>query len=97
MAVLAHRRSAVVTLTLLVAVAALATVSTAVGTRLLPVSDVLAGLTGTAERAVNLTVREFRLPRTAAALLVGMALGLSGALTQALTRIRWPHRTCSAS
>jgi iron complex transport system permease protein len=86
LAVLVHRRSAVVTLTLLVAVAALATLSTAVGTRLLPVSDVLAGLTGTAERAVNLTVREFRLPRTAVALLVGMALGLSGALTQALTR-----------
>jgi iron complex transport system permease protein len=86
LAVLVHRRSAVVTLTLLVAVAALAMLSTAVGTRLLPVSDVLAGLTGTAERAVNLTVREFRLPRTAVALLVGMALGLSGALTQALTR-----------
>jgi ABC-type enterobactin transport system permease subunit len=59
LAVLVHRRSAVATLTLLVAVAALAMLSTAVGTRLLPVSDVLAGLTGTAERAVNLTVREF--------------------------------------
>ncbi len=85
-AVLVHRRTAVVTVTLLAGVFALAVLSTAVGTRLLPVSDVLTGLAGTADRAVNLTVRDFRLPRTAVAVLVGMALGVSGALTQALTR-----------
>ena len=85
-AVLVSPRRAAVTVALLVAVLALALLSTALGTRLLPLSDVLSGLTGTGGRAVNLTVREFRLPRTAVAVLVGMTLGLSGALTQALTR-----------
>ncbi|MEX2292058.1 MAG: iron ABC transporter permease [Mycobacteriales bacterium] len=84
--VLVHRRSAAVTGGLLAAVVVLAVLSTALGTRLLPVSDVLAGLAGTADRAVTLTVREFRLPRTVVAVLVGSALGIAGALTQALTR-----------
>lgn len=86
LAVLVYRRSALVTIALLLAVVTLAVLSTALGTRVLPVSDVLDGLFGTGNRAVNLTVRQFRLPRTAVALLVGMALGVSGALTQALTR-----------
>jgi iron complex transport system permease protein len=86
LAVLVDRRTALVTVALLSGVAVLSLLSTAVGTRLLPVSDVLAGLAGTADRAVNLTVRDFRLPRTAVAVLVGMALGVSGALTQAVTR-----------
>lgn len=85
-AVLVHRRTAVTTAGLLLAVVVLAVLSTALGTRLLPLTDVLSGLMGTADRAVNLTVREFRLPRTVVAVLVGMALGVSGALTQALTR-----------
>lgn len=86
LAVLVHRRTAVVTTLLLLAVVAVAVLSTALGTRLLPVSDVLNGLFGTADRTINLTVRQFRLPRTAVAVLVGMALGVSGALTQAITR-----------
>lgn len=85
-AVLVHRRSAAAVTALLLAVLALAVLSTALGTRLLPVSDVLAGLAGSGDRTVNLTVREFRLPRTVVAVLVGMALGVAGALTQALTR-----------
>lgn len=85
-AVLVHRRSAAVALGTAAGVAALAALSTALGTRWIPLDDVVAGLLGTAERPVVLTVREFRLPRTAVAVLVGMALGLSGALTQALTR-----------
>lgn len=51
-------------LALALAVVALAALSTALGTRLLPLSDVLAGLAGTGERALVLTVRDFRLPRT---------------------------------
>jgi iron complex transport system permease protein len=86
LAVLVDRRSALVTAALLAAVAVLAVLSVSLGTRMLPVSDVLAGLAGTAERPVLLTVREFRLPRALVAVLVGMALGVSGALTQALTR-----------
>lgn len=85
-AVLVHRRTAVVTGVLLAGVTALAVLSTAVGTRPLPVADVVAGLSGTADRSITFTVRELRLPRTAVAVLVGMALGTSGALTQALTR-----------
>lgn len=85
-AVLVGRRTAVVTAGLVATVLALALVSTALGTRPLPLPDVLAGLTGQADRAVVLTVREFRLPRTLVAVLVGVALGASGALTQALTR-----------
>lgn len=86
LALLVTRRGAATTTCLVATVAVLAVLSTALGTRLLPVSDVLAGLTGTADRALTLTVREFRLPRTVVAVLVGMALGVSGALTQALTR-----------
>lgn len=85
-AVRVDRRSAAVTAGLLVAVAVLAVLSVALGTRTLPLADVLAGLTGTAERPILLTVRGFRLPRTVVAILVGAALGVSGALTQALTR-----------
>jgi len=60
--------------------------STAFGTRWLPISDVFAGLAGQADRSTTLTVREFRLPRVAVGILVGMALGISGAITQSLTR-----------
>lgn len=86
LSVLVHRRTAVTTAALVAAVLLLAVLSTALGTRWLPIDQVLSGLLGTADRAVTLTVREFRLPRTAVGVLVGMALGLSGALTQALTR-----------
>ncbi len=84
--VLVSRRSSIVAVGLLAAVLALAVLSTALGTRLIPLSDVLTGLLGTADRTLTLTVREFRLPRTVVAVLVGTALGVSGALTQALTR-----------
>ena len=52
----------------------------------MPIGDVAAGLAGRADRVVNLTVREFRLPRVVVGILVGMALGTSGAITQSLTR-----------
>jgi len=71
---------------LILTVLALALLATAFGTRWLPVNDIVAGLAGQGERAVNLTVREFRLPRVVVAALVGMALGISGAITQSLTR-----------
>jgi len=86
LSVLINRRAALVASALLLVVAALAVLSTAFGTRWLPIDQVLSGLLGTADRAVTLTVREFRLPRTVVAVLVGSALGLAGALTQALTR-----------
>jgi len=84
--VLITRRSAAATALLAVAVVALAMLSIALGTRWLPLDEVFAGLAGRASCTTVLTVREFRLPRTVVAVLVGVALGASGALTQAITR-----------
>lgn len=58
----------------------------AVGTRTIPLDQVLSGLVGQADRATTLTVQRFRLPRVAVAVLVGAALGLSGAIVQSVTR-----------
>jgi len=51
-----------------------------------PLPDVLSALTGQAEGRVHMVVVEWRLPRTALALLLGAALGISGAIFQSLTR-----------
>nr|WP_255672196.1 iron chelate uptake ABC transporter family permease subunit [Glycomyces amatae] len=70
-----------------VAALALATaVSLAVGSAPLPPSTVWAALTAPDGSLDHLTVLDLRLPRTLLALLVGAALGLAGALIQALTR-----------
>lgn len=50
------------------------------------ISDVLTALLGQAEGRIHMVVIEWRLPRTALALLLGAALGLSGAIVQSLTR-----------
>jgi iron complex transport system permease protein len=71
---------------LVFAVLVLALLGLAFGTRWLPISDVVAGLAGQSDQAVNLIVREFRLPRIVVAILAGMALGTSGALTQSVAR-----------
>ena len=73
------------TVILITTVVAFALLATAFGTRWLPISDIVAGLTGQGDRAMSLTVREFRLPRVVVGILVGMALGASGAITQSLT------------
>lgn len=66
---------------------ALAALSLASGMRSIPLEDVWSALTGFDDRqAGHIVVREMRVPRTLAALLAGAALGLSGALMQALTR-----------
>lgn len=85
-AVLVDRRGIAVGSGLLALVLVLALASTALGTRMLPLSDVVAGALGTAERPILLAVRDFRLPRVVVAVLVGVALGVAGALTQAITR-----------
>ncbi|PPK98699.1 iron complex transport system permease protein [Kineococcus xinjiangensis] len=74
---------------LLVAVALLAVaagLSLAVGARQVPLGTVLAALAGTDTSADAVVVLELRLPRTVLGILVGAALGLAGALMQALTR-----------
>ncbi len=48
--------------------------------------DVIAALLGQAEGRVHMVVVEWRLPRTALAVLLGAALGMSGAIFQSLTR-----------
>lgn len=49
-------------------------------------SQALAALLGEAPRGIELVVTQWRLPRVALALLIGAALGLSGALFQSLLR-----------
>lgn len=51
-----------------------------------PLGDVLRALLGRAEPSVQMVVLEWRLPRAALALLLGAALGLSGAIFQSITR-----------
>ncbi len=48
--------------------------------------DVVWALLGQAEGRIHMVVVEWRLPRTALALLLGTALGISGAIFQSLTR-----------
>lgn len=84
--VLMRPRVVLVGLVLLLVVLALSCVALALGTRWIPLGDVLTGLIGEADRATTLTVQRFRLPRIVVGVLVGAALGLSGALVQAVTR-----------
>ncbi|MEM1284756.1 MAG: iron ABC transporter permease [Pseudomonadota bacterium] len=65
--------------------AGLCAVSMAIGTTSLGIEGLVAGLTGTDER-LALILYEIRLPRTLLAILIGGALGLSGAALQGLVR-----------
>ena len=56
------------------------------GSVILTPGQVLDALTGSAPRAMSMVVVEWRLPRVAMALLVGAALGVSGAIFQSLMR-----------
>lgn len=70
-----------------VVLCALLAASLAVGSKPIPLGDVLASFTsfdGTVEN--HLIVQSLRVPRTIVAVLVGAALGLAGALMQGLTR-----------
>jgi len=62
-----------------------AAASLAIGARALGPAEVWHGLTGAGSAGATV-VRDLRLPRTVLGLLVGVALGLAGALMQALTR-----------
>ncbi|MDX3314370.1 iron ABC transporter permease [Streptomyces sp. ME08-AFT2] len=59
---------------------------TAVGDLPLSLADVTRALVGGGDPGTLLIVRELRLPRSLAGLLVGVAFGVSGALLQAMTR-----------
>ena len=57
-----------------------------IGSAALDPEQVIAALTGSADPVTRATVLEMRLPRTLLGVLVGAALGVAGALAQALTR-----------
>ncbi|MEV0902334.1 iron chelate uptake ABC transporter family permease subunit [Actinoplanes sp. NPDC049802] len=69
----------------LLALAAVLVLSIGFGARFLSPTEVWAGLTDPASEYYRI-VHEMRLPRTLLGLMVGMALGLAGAIMQALTR-----------
>lgn len=80
------RRSLVVTVVMLLAVAALLIVELALGDYFIAPGDVIATLQGHGTRVQDFIIYDIRLPRALTALLVGAALGLSGAIFQSLTR-----------
>lgn len=78
----ARRHTLLVATGLALGVAALFWLAIAIGGVFLPPGDVLGGLTGGGEPATVFVVRELRLPRAAAAVLIGLALGAAGTLFQ---------------
>lgn len=80
-----HLRTLAVCLALLVALAIAGTVALCLGDLPLRPDQVLAALVGTDDGFAATVVREWRLPRTTAAALFGLALGVSGAVLQSLT------------
>lgn len=79
-------RAVLVTLLALVATVVAVLVSIANGSTAMPLDEVIAGVLGTADEGTILVVREWRMPRALLAALFGVALGISGALFQSLTR-----------
>lgn len=75
-------RTVAVVSALAAAVLCLFVLATMLGSSLLNPVEVLAGLFGFGEGSANFVVRELRLPRAIAALLVGLALGASGTIFQ---------------
>lgn len=83
---LSGRRRVVALLAALALLSLVLVLSIAVGTNRLPLGDVWAAVRGDAGAEARDIVLGLRVPRTAAGLAVGAALGLAGALIQALTR-----------
>lgn len=79
-------RLAVGALGLLAAVATAVLLGLALGSRPLPLTDVLAALGGNDVGDASIIVWDQRVPRTLLGLLVGAALGMGGAVAQSLTR-----------
>ncbi|WP_031075725.1 iron chelate uptake ABC transporter family permease subunit [Streptomyces sp. NRRL S-118] len=84
-----RRRHSVRAVGLLVSVGVLLLVCVAsivVGAKPVPVGDVWHGLFHNSGTGTDVVIAELRVPRTVMGLIVGVALGLSGAVMQALTR-----------
>ena len=71
---------------LIVLLVALAAVGAATGDFVIPIGDLWGVLAGTANELTSTIVLEWRLPRIVAAIVVGIALGVAGALFQTVTR-----------
>jgi len=78
-------RSAGITLAI-VALVAVALLSLAIGAKPIPLSTVIDSLLHPSDTQDSVIITDLRVPRTILGLLVGAALGLAGALMQALTR-----------
>jgi iron complex transport system permease protein len=81
-----HRRLAAGVLVLLAAMTVVGLLGLLLGSRALPLPEVLAALRGEDVGDASIIVLDQRLPRTLLGLLVGAALGVGGALAQSLTR-----------
>jgi iron complex transport system permease protein len=79
-------RPVVVTAALLVLALALLVIEVGTGDFPVPPADVARALVGAGDPGTEFIVRELRLPRALCAVLVGVGLGLSGAVFQSLTR-----------
>lgn len=79
-------RPALVCLVLVLAALAVGVLELSTGDIAVPPADVLRALAGEGSQAYHLVVVEWRLPRVLLALLLGVALGLAGAIFQAITR-----------
>src|SRR5215207_10803029 len=78
-------RSAGITLAI-VALVVVALLSLAIGAKTIPLSTVIDSLLHPSDTQDSVIITDLRVPRTILGLLVGAALGLAGALMQALTR-----------
>lgn len=79
-------RGALVTGVLSVIAVVVGVISLGVGEFFVAVPDVVAALTGQTSGAIHMVVVDWRLPRVLLALVLGAALGVSGAIFQSLTR-----------
>jgi iron complex transport system permease protein len=79
-------RSLAASLGVVLAALIVAVVALSSGEFQIPLPEVLGALVGQASAKVHMVVVEWRLPRTLLALIMGAALGVSGAIFQSLTR-----------
>lgn len=86
MSVRTHRRSLVAGAVLGLAALVLLVLSVSQGDDVIPAPDVVRALLGEAGPRTTFVIQELRLPRALTALLVGAALGISGAIFQSITR-----------